>query len=363
MVSLDLVDRFQAELALRESESELRAIYENALDSMIVLDDERRILGANESAQQLFDMPLAQMTQLRWDDLIPPSQLSGLEERWGSFLLGGTKRGELDVRRADGCQRIVAFSCRANIVPGKHLFTLRDITDHREAEDSLRFLSHRLMQMQDGERRRIARELHDSTGQSLAALQIHLEAVRAAAPDLLPKASKALDEATTTCNGCITEIRTISYLLHPPLLDEVGLMPALEWYVSGFSERSGIHVTREVTAPEARLSKDLNTALFRIIQEALTNIHKHSESQEAMIRLCADEAVLVLEISDNGKGLDPARLQGRRKGVQGLGVGITGMRERVRQLGGTLEITAANPGTLVRATFPFVTKEEEHGDL
>ena len=358
--AMDLAD-LKVELALRESESELRAIYENALDSMIVLDDERRILGANGSAQQLFDMSLAQMTKLRWDDLIPPNQLPGKEERWAAFLHGGTKRGELDVQRADGCQRIVAFSSRANIVPGKHLFTLRDITDHREAEDSLRFLSHRLIQLQDSERRRIARELHDSTGQSLAALQMHLETVRQASAQLPEKARKALDEAANTCQTCTTDIRTISYLLHPPLLDDVGLMPALEWYVSGFSERSGIHVTREVNPPETPLSKDLNTALFRIIQEALTNIHKHSESKEAKIRLCQTDGQLVLEISDKGKGLDPVRVLGRRRGVHGLGVGITGMRERVRQLGGTLEITAANPGTLVRATFSL--KEEEHGKL
>ena len=358
---LDLADRMKTELALRDRESQLRAIYENALDSMIVLDDTRRVIDANESAQQLFAMSLEKMRGARWDDLIPPERREGLDERWREFLeTGGTRRGEVDVRRADGCARVVAFSSRANIVPGRHLMTIKDITDHREAEDSLRLLSHRLMRLQDEERRRIARELHDSTGQCLTAIRMHLETVRRAVPGLPENAAKALDQAVSTCQTCTADIRTISYLLHPPLLDEVGLVPALDWYVSGFSERSGIHVTQQISGPAVPLSKDLNTALFRIIQEALVNIHKHAESKEAGVHLYSRNNTLVLEISDNGKGFDPSLLQGRREGVRGLGVGLTGMRERVRQLHGTLEIAAANPGTLVRATFPI--REEQHGD-
>jgi PAS domain S-box-containing protein len=358
---LDLADRMKAELAVRDRESQLRAIYENALDSMIVLNDARRVIDANESAQQLFGMSLEKMCEACWDDLIPPEQLAGLDKRWRAFQQSsGMRRGEVEVRRADGRARLVAFSARANIVSGRHLITIRDITDHREAEDSLRLLSHRLMRLQDEERRRIARELHDSTGQCLASIRMQLETVQRAVPELPGNAQKALDEAVSTCQTCTADIRTISYLLHPPLLDEVGLVPALDWYVSGFSERSGIKVMQEVRAPGTRLSKDLNTALFRIIQEALVNIHKHAESKEARVRLHCQNNTLVLEIRDYGKGFDPSVVEGRRKGVRGLGVGITGMRERVRQLHGTLEIATANPGTLVRATFPVM--EEHHGD-
>jgi signal transduction histidine kinase len=163
-----------------------------------------------------------------------------------------------------------------------------------------------------------------------------------------------LEEAVTICRNCTTDIRTISYLLHPPLLDEVGLLPALEWYVTGFSERSGVTVHKEIVELNCPLSRELNTALFRIIQEALANIHKHAESKEAKIRLHSSDSLIILEITDTGKGIDPERLQKRRYGVRGLGVGITGMRERVRQLGGTLEIEPANPGTLIRATFPIM---------
>jgi signal transduction histidine kinase len=223
-------------------------------------------------------------------------------------------------------------------------------------------LSHRLMRLQDDERRRIARELHDSTGQCLAALRMHLDAIASAAPNMPRKAQKSLADAVTICRSCTADIRTISYLLHPPMLDEVGLMPALEWYVSGFSERSGIAVSREIIDTHQPLSRELNTALFRIIQEALANIHKHAESKEATIRLYHNENLVILEITDSGKGIDPARVQNRRNGVRGLGVGIAGMCERVRQLGGMLEIEPANPGTLVRASLPIKIMGENYGN-
>lgn len=357
---LDLAERMKAEIALRDSEMQLRAMFENALDGMLLLDSERKVLDANESALQLFGYTLEAMRKLRWDALIPAEREAGLEGRWSAFLAGGTKRGEMDVRCAKGSSRLVAFSARANILPGRHLITLRDITDHREAEDSLRLLSQHLMQLQDEERRRIARELHDSIGQCLAAVRMNLDAIAAAVPDLPAKARESLTEAEEICRNCSGDIRTISYLLHPPLLDEAGLIPALEWYVTGFSERSGIKVSKEISEPGKALTRDLNTALFRIIQEALANIHKHAESQTARIRMYSADQKMVLEISDAGKGIDPLRLQKRRNGVRGLGVGITGMRERVRQLGGTLEIEPANPGTLVRATFPIMG--ETNGD-
>jgi two-component system, NarL family, sensor kinase len=352
-LQLDLAERMKAEIAWRDSEMQLRAIFANALDGMLLLDSERRVLDANESALQLFGYTLAAIRDLRWDALIPAERRAGLEERWRAFLAGGTKRGEMSVRCAKGGSRLVAFSSRANILPGRHLFTLHDITDQREAEDSLHLLSQRLMQLQDEERRRIARELHDSTGQCLAAIRMNLGAIAAAVPDLPAKARKSLAEAEEICQNCGDDIRTISYLLHPPLLDEAGLLPALEWYVTGFSERSGVKVSKEISEPGKALTRELNTALFRIIQEALANIHKHAQSQTARIRMCSDEQKVVLEISDAGKGIDPLRLQNRGNGVRGLGVGITGMRERVRQLGGTLEIEPANPGTLVRAIFPL----------
>jgi len=357
---LDLADRMKVELALRDSEGQLRAMFENALDSMLLLDNDRRILDANESALRLIGCSIDEMRKRRWDDLVPHERLAGVEDFWAAFLEQGARRGEADIRQSAGNARLVNFSARANILPGRHLVTIQDVTERREAEDSLRLLSQRLMRLQDDERRRIARELHDSTGQGLAALRMHLDAISAAAPELPPKAKKSLLDAVEVCQTCTSDIRTISYLLHPPLLDEVGLLPALEWYVAGFSERSGVQVIRDIAEPGKALSTELNTALFRIIQEGLANIHKHSQSKQAKLRLWGDEKTIILEISDDGKGIDPKRVQNRRGGVGGLGVGITGMRERVRQLGGKIEFLQANPGTLIRATFAI--REENHGN-
>lgn len=361
---LELADRIKTEIALRDSEHQLRAMFENALDGMVLLNSDRQVLDANESALELFDYSLEELRRLRWDDLIPDDRQPGMDARWNRLLESGTRRGEMDVRRSNGGSRLVAFSSRAHILPDRHLMTLKDITDHREAEDSLRLLSHRLMRLQDEERRRIARELHDSTGQELAALRLHLDRIAAAGP--LPEKTLALvREAEQICQSCTADVRTISYLLHPPMLDEVGLLPALEWYVSGFSERSGVKVTKEISEPKRPLSMELNTALFRIIQEALVNIHKHAESKEAKIRLSADGGQVLLEIRDHGKGIHPARVSryggNNENGLSGLGVGLTGMRERVRQLGGTLEILAANPGTLIRAVFPVDSKGSDGG--
>jgi PAS domain S-box-containing protein len=357
----DLADHIKTEVALRDSESQLRAVFENALDAMLLLDDSRRVLDANGSAQELFGYGPGELRTMRWDKLIPANRIPEVDENWQRLMDEGTKRGEIEVLRANGCTRLVSFSSRANIRPGKHLITLRDITDHRVAEDSLRSLSQRLVRLQDDERRRIARELHDSIGQYLAALGMHLDVIVGASDRLPERARKSATEAVEICRNSSADIRTISYLLHPPLLDEVGLVPALEWYVSGFSERSGVTVTCEIGDIGKSLPKELNTTLFRIIQEALANIHKHASSKDAKIRLRGDDEEVVLEISDSGIGIDPERLRNGRDGANGFGVGITGMRERVRQLRGTLEIESANPGTLIRATLPVV-KESNNGN-
>ena len=348
---LDLADRMKTEVALRDSESQLRAMFENALDAMILLDDDRRILDANESAQQLFGYGIQELLALRWDALIPAAQVAEIEAHWKSVFEEGTKRGEIEVRRACGSARLVSFSARANIQPGRHLITLRDLTEQREAEDSLRLLSQRLMRLQDEERRRIARELHDSTGQSLSALAMHLDVIMAGSHSLPPRAQKSAAEAVEICRNCSTDIRTISYLLHPPLLDEAGLASALRWYIDGFAQRSQIHVDLEFPEDFERLSRESETAIFRTIQECLTNIHRHSESTTATIRIAASDSHVCVEVGDRGKGIPPEKQF--EMGSTGItGVGIRGMRERLRQLGGSLEIHSNGGGTLVVARLP-----------
>jgi PAS domain S-box-containing protein len=230
-----------------------------------------------------------------------------------------------------------------------------DITDCRRAEESLRRLSGRLMELQDQERRRIARELHDSIGQCLTAIKINLDFLDRDLPGhtLSPKAEKALAEALKLADQCSADTRTISYLLHPPLLDERGLASAIRWYSDGFAQRSGIQLSIDLPAEGVRLPQPLETTLFRIVQESLTNLHRHSGSNTAEIRLLIDAESVELEVRDRGHGMPAASLQRCNSHSRVPGVGIAGMRERVRQFGGTLEIQSTSQGTTVRATLPI----------
>jgi len=220
----------------------------------------------------------------------------------------------------------------------------------------LRNLSQRLLQTQDEERRRIARELHDSAGQTLTVLAMNLaqfvqEAARSA-PSLATDA-EAIQETVQQLNR---EIRTASYLLHPPLLDENGLSSALAWYVQGLVERSSLEVTLDISPDLGRLPRDMELAIFRLVQECLTNIHRHSDSKTASIQITRDERLVEVNIRDSGKGMSPSKLAEIQS--QGSGVGIRGMRERLRQFHGTLRIESDSSGTRISATIPLPESEE-----
>jgi len=221
------------------------------------------------------------------------------------------------------------------------------------ANRSLRELSARLLQLQDEERRRIARELHDSVGQMLAGLTMNLSAVQADI-ERLSKTATALTDSEALVQEMSKEIRTISHLLHPPLLDEAGLSSALRWYIEGFAQRSNIHVDLEFPADFGRLSRELETAVFRIVQECLTNVHRHSESPVAKIRFVRSDKDVRVEVEDRGKGIRPDK-QYEIASVGTPGVGIRGMRERLRQLGGSLEINSNGKGTVIVARLPLAT--------
>ena len=222
------------------------------------------------------------------------------------------------------------------------------------ANHSLGELSARLLRLQDEERRRIARELHDSVGQTLAALSMNLAAVGADI-ERLAKTATTIADSTALVNDMSTDIRTISYLLHPPLLDEAGLSSALTWYTKGFSERSKINVDLQIPKDFGRLSRDLETAIFRVVQECLTNIHRHSGSSVARILVAHSDGHVRIEVEDKGKGISPEERSQIVSSPTGTpGVGIRGMRERLRQLGGTLEIQSSGEGkgTLITARLP-----------
>jgi signal transduction histidine kinase len=215
--------------------------------------------------------------------------------------------------------------------------------------------------MRDEERRQIARELHDSAGQLLAALGMNLASIQRQADKLDAEGARALAENVMMVGQISSEIRTISHLLHPPLLDAAGLASALRWYVDGFSERSKIKVELEIPSKLSRMSDEMEIAVFRMVQECLTNIHRHSGSKTAIIRLHErehhereheEDHEILIEVQDYGKGISPER-QLELSSFSRTGVGFRGMRERLRQLGGTLEIQSIGIGTTIRATLPL----------
>jgi PAS domain S-box-containing protein len=216
-----------------------------------------------------------------------------------------------------------------------------------QSEQSLRNLSLHLLRTQDEERRRIGREIHDSLGQYLSVLKIKLDSMS-------PDAAEEIAECANITEECVKEVRTISYLLYPPMLEEMGLASAIPWYLDGFSSRSGIRVTLQIPADFERLSRDAELVLFRVLQESLTNIQRHSGSRTAEISITSANKMAMLQVTDHGKGIPVATLeQGSQDWMGSLGVGLRGMSERLRQLGGTLDISSGDTGTVIRASVPL----------
>ena len=230
-----------------------------------------------------------------------------------------------------------------------------DVTARRQAESALRKLSGRLLGIQDQERRRIARELHDSLGQYLAGLKIAIELLGGS--PRMERQAELLNECSDILEKAIIETRTLSHLLHPPLLDEAGFASAASWFVSGFSQRSGIPVSLDLPSDMPRLPQSVEIALFRILQESLTNVHRHSRAPSAEIKVEADAEQTMIEIIDHGCGMPTPVLEHVRGDGNRLGVGLAGMRERVHELGGEFEVTSSHHGTTVRAHIPL--REEQ----
>jgi signal transduction histidine kinase len=220
----------------------------------------------------------------------------------------------------------------------------RDITEQKQADETLHMLSGRLLRLQDEERRRISQDLHDSTAQVLASLTINLSVVSESANHLDSRAQRALGESEVLAEQCLREIRTVSYLLHPAELDQLGLQPALVRYIDGFVQRSGIQIELDITSDIGRLRPEIEMALFRIVQESLTNIHRHSGSRTAIVRLIRGPSDITLEVKDNGIGMSHNATPG---------VGIASMRERAQQLGGWFELSSESDGTKLKAVIPL----------
>ena len=217
---------------------------------------------------------------------------------------------------------------------------------------ALQNLSQRLLKVQDEERRRVARDLHDSTGQTLSALKMSVAALEERLREN-QSTSDVLSEIAALADQALQEIRTTSYLLHPPLLDEAGFTSAAQWYVDGFAKRSGIKVKFDLTTPLERLPIAIETALFRVLQESLTNVHRHSGALEVSICFLQQAGTVTLEIRDHGRGIPTERLNRLREASSETGVGLAGMRERLNELNGKLEIESDAHGTSLRAIVPL----------
>jgi PAS domain S-box-containing protein len=366
-------------------------VLDAANDAIIGLDPaDDEIKYWNHGAEKLYGWTKEEALGQDINLLLKTVSTKPLDERKAMLMSQGSWEGEVIQTRRDGVQVYIASrSTLQQQTPRQPAICLeinRDVTERKKAEQELqkaeeqrriarelaygelekqvqertaaleesnqqlRRLSTRLIRSQDDERRRIARELHDSAGQYLGAVSIALDVAKKEQDDAVRK----LTEAGEMARECAAEIRTISHLLHPPLLEELGLASAVQWYVEGFAARSAIHVDAEIPKELNRLGNDVELVLFRILQEALTNIHRHSGSKTATVRVGADSKQAWLDVQDQGKGNGDAP-----SGEFRPGIGITGMRERVKELSGTLEISSDHSGTRVRAVLPLAADRHQ----
>ena len=346
----DITERKRAEDSLRL----FRALIDQSNDAIEVVDpDSLHFLDVNERACTDLGYSREELLSMTVADIDPNAKniklAHGEELRKSGFLLT-----ESIHRRKDGSTFPVEVGVRIIQLDRRYcVAVVRDITARKQAEEDLRSLSGRLINSQDEERRRIARELHETTAQDLAALRMSVGRIKRVTPKSFGATHEAIEESLDLSNQVIASIRTLAYVLHPPLLEEAGLQSAVNWYASGFSKRSGIRVEVDLPDDVGRLPREYETTFFRIMQECLTNVHNHSGSSRAYIRIARCNGVATMEVKDDGKGIPDWSNANLSSSVQ-IGVGIAGMRERVKQFHGTLEVDSEpGKGTTVRVRLPI----------
>ena len=395
--------RRQGEDALRQRTAQFETLLNAAPLGVYVVDADFRIRQVNPTASavfgnipQLIGRDFGAVMHILWPDDVADEVVQRFRHTLDTgepFLAsertaerrdrGGREFYEWQINRIplpDGRHGVVCYfrdisaQVRARIAIAESREEYRALADNLEAQvqartaemsqqsELLRALSQRLMQTQDEERRRIARELHDSAGQVLAALAMNLSAIARHAQSSGPRLTGLADDGAQLVQQLDREIRTMSYLLYPPMLDESGLPAALRVYAQGLRQRSGLDISLRIPANFGRFPREIELAMFRIIQECLTNVHRHSGSSKAVISIARLGDVVSLEVEDYGKGMSPDKL--REIQSQGSGVGIRGMRERVRQFNGHLEVVASGSGTKVSAKFPAAqASSSQHFDI
>jgi PAS domain S-box-containing protein len=346
----DLTEKQQAQEALRLSEDRFRAVFEDAGVGLALGTPEGMIVRVNRAYAQFVGYEPEELANRHIRDVVHAEDIAPTFRHLRDLQAGKIHRFDHERRylRRDGTQVWGRTTVTRLVDTGLLIAVVQDIDARKHAEDAIRQLSGRFLRLQDEERRRIARALHESAAQTVAALSMNLQRMERMA--LPPQAAEALADSLELVTQCSREIRTLSHLLHPPLLEEAGLPSSLRWYVQGFAARSNVEVELDVSGDLGRLPMELEITLFRIVQESLTNVHRHSGSESASIKLRRSGPEIVLAVEDRGIGIPADVLE--RVGADSsaaVGVGIAGMRERLSQLGGTLEIESGPQGTLVRA--------------
>lgn len=376
----------EAKIALRRSEERFRLLVNAVQDyAIFMLDVQGHVSSWNTGAERIKGYGVSEIIGKHFSIFYPEEDLrAGKPQR---ELEIAAKEGRLEDEgwrlRKDGSRFwanviITAIRNDAGKLIGFGKVT-RDFTDKikanealrkeivertaaerklHDSEKSLRQLSLRLLQTQDEERRRIGRDLHDSVGQYLVGLKMKVDSLKSSRERGQRDDDSQLTECSQLIEEAIKEVRTISYLLYPPMLEELGLKSAIPWYLDGFTKRSGIKTTLEVSPGFDRIPGDLELALFRVLQESLTNVHRHSGSPRATVRLLTENRCVLLQVIDEGSSTQSKNWEDRAKDWMGaLGVGLRGMNERVRQLGGSLELSSVQGGTTVTATVPIPEPE------
>jgi PAS domain S-box-containing protein len=371
----------EKELALRESHAPFRLLVEAVQDyAIFILNPEGNVSTWNIGAERIKGYKADDIVGRHFSCFYPEEDVrNGKPAR---ELVAATKEGRFEDEgwrvRKDGSRFwanviITAIKDDSAKLLGFAKIT-RDVTERMQtqkvlesevaerrdaerrfqsSEKSLRQLSLHLLRTQDEERRRIGRDLHDSLGQYLAVLKMKLDSVASLIGQKQDEMAREFGQCIRLMEDSIREVRTVSYLLYPPMLEEMGLKSAIPWYLDGFSTRSGVKTTFEVQTEFGRLPRESELALFRVLQEGLTNVHRHSGSPTAHVRLLLRDGMAILEIEDNGKGIRPELLaEFCQEWMGGLGIGVRGMNERMRQLGGRLELASNEGGTTVTAKVP-----------